>query len=133
VIAQAACVPYRPIEGGYEILLITSQSGKWTIPKGIIDPGETPQETAAKEAFEEAGIRGEIEGEPIGSFSYEKWDDELTVQVFLLRVTEVLDDFEDADTRKRRWLKPAEARDVIRSRVRGVLVRATEILGERYK
>ena len=86
MIEQAGCVPYRPTADGYEILLITTRKGKWTIPKGIIDLGETPEETAAKEAFEEAGVRGQIESGSIGAFEYHKWDDELTVQVFLLRV-----------------------------------------------
>jgi 8-oxo-dGTP pyrophosphatase MutT (NUDIX family) len=133
VIEQAACVPYRPAGGGYEVLLITTRKGKWTIPKGIVDPGETPEETAAKEAFEEAGIRGEIEGEPVGSFSYQKWGEDLEVQVFLFRVTDIEDDFEDADFRRRRWLEASEARALIRKRIRGVLERATSILDARFE
>lgn len=133
MIAQAACVPYRVTGDGYEILLITTRKGKWTMPKGIIDPGETPQETAAKEALEEAGVLGEIEGEAIGDFDYEKWDEELNVQVFLLRVTEVVDDYEDSSFRRRSWLKPAEARERIRSRALGVLDAAIAILDARFR
>ena len=133
MIPQAACVPYRPTEGGYEILLITTRRGKWTVPKGIVDPGETPEETAAKEAFEEAGIRGEIEPTAIGSFSYSKWDEDLEGSAYLMRVDAVDDDFEDADFRTRRWVDPEEAVDLVRKRMRGVLRQAVAILNQRFK
>lgn len=31
-------------------------TGFWGVPGGLVDPGETPQETAARELFEEAGL-----------------------------------------------------------------------------
>ena len=34
--------------------------GTWVLPKGLIDPGETPAETALREGFEETGIRGSL-------------------------------------------------------------------------
>jgi len=132
LIPQAACVPFRPAASRYEILLITTRKGKWTIPKGIVDPGETPTETAAKEAWEEAGVRGEVEGEVIGVFHYHKWGEELRVEVFLMRVEEIADDFEDVDFRERRWLDPEDAVKLIRKRIRPVLMRAVEILDSRF-
>ncbi len=132
MIEQAACVPYRVTDDGYEILLITTKKGKWTIPKGIIDPGETPPETAAKEAFEEAGVLGEIEDGVIGCFEYRKWGEELTVDVFLMRVEETVDDFEDADVRELAWLSPEDARRFVRKRLRGILKTAVGILDKRY-
>jgi phosphohistidine phosphatase len=133
LIQQAACVPYRTAGDAYEILLITTRSGKWTIPKGIIDPGESPQQTAAKEAREEAGIIGAIEPDPIGSFTYEKWDEELHVQVYLLRVGAVQDEFDDDDFRQRRWFAPAEALEKVRRRNRSVVAAAVRILDERHR
>ena len=133
MIAQAACVPFRPTESRYEILLITTRKGKWTIPKGIVDPGETPVETAGKEAWEEAGIKGEVEEEVIGVFRYHKWGEELQVEVFLMRVEEIADDFEDSDFRERRWLDPEDAVKLIRKRIRPVLMRAVEILDSRFR
>jgi len=132
VIEQAACVPYRPVEDGYQVLLITTRRGKWTLPKGIVDPGETPEETACKEAFEEAGVRGEIDGDAIGGFTYSKWGEELTAQVYLLKVHETLDRFEEEEFRDRRWLERDEALQVIRNRMRRVLARAIAVLDERY-
>jgi|TARA_Y100000588_G_scaffold346096_1_gene393868 hypothetical protein len=38
-VQQAAAVPYRLSRGGLEVCLITTiSSGKWSIPKGFIDP-----------------------------------------------------------------------------------------------
>ena len=54
-------------EGRLEFCLITSTGKRrWSFPKGVIDPGETPPRTALKEAAEEAGLRGEICGKAAG-------------------------------------------------------------------
>jgi 8-oxo-dGTP pyrophosphatase MutT (NUDIX family) len=34
--------------------------GVWALPKGLIDPGETPAETALREGYEETGVRGRL-------------------------------------------------------------------------
>lgn len=39
-----------------EILLIQDSKGRWTIPKGHIEPGETAKQTAIREIGEEAGL-----------------------------------------------------------------------------
>lgn len=39
-----------------EILLIQDSKGRWTIPKGHIEPGENAKETAIREIGEEAGL-----------------------------------------------------------------------------
>ena len=42
------------------VLLIKNPSGIWTFPKGNIEPGEKPEETAVREVYEETGVKGEI-------------------------------------------------------------------------
>ena len=42
------------------VLLIRSAHG-WSFPKGHGEPGETPEETAVREIFEETGIRAEVD------------------------------------------------------------------------
>ena len=58
--SQAAAVCYRRSQFSIEFLLVNTSSGKWTFPKGRIAPGLSGPETAAREALEEAGVRGRI-------------------------------------------------------------------------
>jgi 8-oxo-dGTP pyrophosphatase MutT (NUDIX family) len=39
-------------------ILFIFRNGKWDLPKGKIDPGETPEQAAIREVEEECGIRG---------------------------------------------------------------------------
>lgn len=67
---SAGGVAYRIYSNLVEVALIrTSSEGRWQLPKGIIDPGETPEQTAVREVREEAGIRCEIL-EPIDTIEY---------------------------------------------------------------
>jgi len=107
---QAAVIPFRRRGGKLEYALITAmRSGKWGIPKGLIDPGETPTETAIKETLEEAGLLGHIVGAPVGTYDYDKWGTTLTVQVFLLKVDREEPDWEERPFRERRWVRAKEA------------------------
>jgi 8-oxo-dGTP pyrophosphatase MutT (NUDIX family) len=88
-----------------EILLITSRKRKrWIIPKGIIEPGLSPQASAAKEAFEEAGVRGKIADQALGVYTHDKWNGTCTIEVFPLEVTSVVDDWPEGDVREREWM-----------------------------
>ncbi len=54
---------------GSEVLLIKNTSGVWTFPKGNIEKGETPEETAVREVLEETGVEGRIVKD-LGTISY---------------------------------------------------------------
>ncbi|MGH7023559.1 MAG: NUDIX hydrolase [Caulobacteraceae bacterium] len=70
---QYAALPFRIEAGHVQILLITSRTThRWVIPKGWPIRGLKPQEAAAVEAAEEAGVVGEVVGPPIGSYKYMK-------------------------------------------------------------
>jgi 8-oxo-dGTP pyrophosphatase MutT (NUDIX family) len=58
---QVAAVCYRRATHSIEFLLVNTSSGKWTFPKGRLCPYLTPSDAAAREALEEAGVRGRIE------------------------------------------------------------------------
>lgn len=112
IIRQASAIPYRRRAGRLEFCLITSMSGKhWGFPKGIIDPGNSPTETALLEAAEEAGLSGQIVGEPVGAYHYHKWGTELVVAVFLMEVSQTDDSWLEADQRQREWLDADHAVD----------------------
>lgn len=60
---QAGAITFRPAEGGPEVLLIRSSSGRHRIfPKGTIEPGETPEQAAVRELREEGGVVGQVVG-----------------------------------------------------------------------
>ncbi len=102
---QSGVIPYRVAEGETKVLLITSRRrARWIIPKGVIDPGSTAGESASKEAYEEAGIRGSLSPAPIGEYRYEKWGGTCTVKLFLLEVETVLEAWPEASIRERRWM-----------------------------
>lgn len=89
------------------VCLITSSSGRrWVIPKGMIDPGHTPCQAAEIEAWEEAGVEGQIVPEAVGSFTYHKHDQDFLVAVFRLEVIDIHDDWPERMTRQREWLWP---------------------------
>jgi 8-oxo-dGTP pyrophosphatase MutT (NUDIX family) len=58
---QVAAVCYRVRRGDIEFLLVRTNSGHWTFPKGGAEPGLTHAQAAALEAFEEAGVHGRME------------------------------------------------------------------------
>ena len=74
-------------------MLVTSRgTGRWIIPKGWPMKRKAPHAAAAREALEEAGVVGQIDKQPIGSFSHEKLLKKgetivCDVQVFALEVT----------------------------------------------
>lgn len=104
-IRQAGVIPYRIQQGEIEILLITSARGKrWIIPKGMIEFFTPASEAAAKEAWEEAGLVGRVITPAIGSYPARKWNLPCRVEVFLMPVEAVRDDFPEASFRQRQWL-----------------------------
>jgi phosphohistidine phosphatase len=113
-IHQVSAVPFRHVDAGLEICLITSiKKGRWGFPKGIIDPGETYVETALKEALEEAGLHGRIIPPPVGSYEYAKWGTTLDVIVVLMQVTQCDDEWDESELRQRRWVTPNGVRQLV--------------------
>jgi 8-oxo-dGTP pyrophosphatase MutT (NUDIX family) len=54
-------------------MLVTSrETRRWIIPKGWPQKGKPPHDSAAREAYEEAGVVGAVARCPVGSFAYEK-------------------------------------------------------------
>lgn len=58
---SAGGVIYRRNECGLQIVLISVKNGQaWCLPKGVVDKGETTEETAVREVREETGLAGRI-------------------------------------------------------------------------
>ncbi len=108
---QSAVIPYRMMDGEPEILIITSSSGRhWVVPKGIAEPGLSLQDSAAKEAREEAGITGDVLHEALGEYRYDKWGAECMVTVYAMQVTgEIPEPEREEQHRERAWVSATEA------------------------
>lgn len=52
----AGGVVFRRADSGLEILMIQDRLGRWTIPKGHVEPGESIEQTALREVAEETGL-----------------------------------------------------------------------------
>ena len=98
---SAGCVVYRRSEGLIEIALIQPHERKaWALPKGLIEPGEPPEQAAQRETREEAGLSGEIVTK-IDTIKYSymaKWEKPAT-RIFKI-VTFYLLKFTDGDPSK---------------------------------
>src|SRR5262245_36802160 len=130
-IAQAGALPLR--DG--KVCLVTSTSGKrWIIPKGLIDPGKSAAEMALQEAWEEAGLAGVLQPDPLGSYLYEKYGGTCHVTVFLMNVTDTAEDWPEHDQRQREWVSPQEAMQRLEDDgLREILRRAFGRDGERTR
>ena len=103
-VTHSAVIPYRRTADGKEVLLITSHRRfRWIVPKGVVEPGMNAAASACKEAYEEAGILGNVSADPIGTYAYEKCGRTCTVTVFLMEVLAVLDVWPESRSRRRRW------------------------------
>lgn len=116
---QYAALPWRHAAAGLEILLITSrETRRWVIPKGWPMITYAPADAAAQEAFEEAGVRGDIADEPIGAFRYRKrlksGEAQLCrVDVYPLAVTTEAKTWPEKRQRTRRWVPAADAAHMV--------------------
>ena len=95
-------VIFRKNDASVEIALVAVKDGKvWCLPKGIIDKGEEPDETAIREVSEETGLKGRVI-EKLGEINYwyylkeENAKCRKTVHFFLL-------EYETGDISKHDW------------------------------
>lgn len=116
------CVSFKP------------RKGSWKIPKGTVESGDTLPQTALNEALEEAGIYGQLVGDPIGTYDYKKRGNIYRVVIYLMQVTGKDDDWEEKAIRERHWLSPKTALHCLRGHpVYPLVERATEILASQER
>lgn len=115
---QFAALCFRVVKGKPEVLLVTSRrSGRWILPKGWPMRGRKPVKVALREAWEEAGVKGEAIDQCLGLYSYQKMlpDGRLFpcgALVYPVKVKSLARDWPEHGQRRRKWfpLKKAAAR-----------------------
>lgn len=139
--AQYGAVCWRRIGARLEVLLITSrETGRWVIPKGWPIAGMTPADSAAREAYEEAGVEGSPAATCIGLYGYDKAFDRASnapssrpcvVAVYPLQVKSLRDRFPERGQRRRKWFSPKKAaRKVAEPELQGLLAGLEALLPE---
>jgi 8-oxo-dGTP pyrophosphatase MutT (NUDIX family) len=126
---QAAALPFRR-SPELEILLVSSlDTGRWIIPKGWPMKGRKNFETASREAYEEAGVKGDIASRPAGSFHYDKrkrngavW--RCMVEVFPLEVKHQNRSWPEKSARKTHWFAWDQAAEMVDDPGLGDIIRA---------
>lgn len=112
---QFAALPYCQDNSEIRVLLVTSrETRRWILPKGWPEKKLSGPQVAEKEAMEEAGLIGEMSTRSIGYYSYLKRLRDgrgvvCGVDVFPMRVSQLLDDWPERHERERRWFSLAQA------------------------
>jgi 8-oxo-dGTP pyrophosphatase MutT (NUDIX family) len=105
---QVAALCWRPAPVPEMLLVTTLRTHRWILPKGWPQPGLSLAGSAAAEAHEEAGVRGEVWPTPLGDYHYLKEKNGLghpcRVMVFPLLVTRMDQAWPEKGVRELLWL-----------------------------
>jgi 8-oxo-dGTP pyrophosphatase MutT (NUDIX family) len=135
---SAGGVTFRASGDGFDIAIIRTHEGRWQLPKGWIEEGEPPEQTAVREVREEAGIDAEVIA-PLGAIEYwyrSTYDPEPVrvhkfVHVFLLRYLRGSTDDHDDEVTEARWASIEDALNMLTHRdERDMVERARDLLSQ---
>lgn len=116
---QFAALCYRIKNDKTQVLLVTSRGRRrWILPKGWPERGLTPAQGAMREAWEEAGVKGQPIDVCLGVFSYLKLDAKparlpCLALVFPVKVRKLVKDYPEAGQRRRKWVSPKRAASMV--------------------
>ena len=107
------------------MLVTPSAGGGWILPKGNIAKRMDTLKSAAKEAFEEAGVVGECENNVLGVINFSKTASGIaSARIYPLAIQRILPRWEEEGTRSRRLflidrairiMKTEESAEVLRN------------------
>jgi len=127
---QSGVIPFRRTARGLEILLITSNTRKrWIIPKGNVEAHLGRLESARREAYEEAGVKGHIQRLAFGTYRHSSSTGPTIVEVYLMEVEQMLDVWPEQHVRVREWMTLRSAHDrILEKGLKGLVRELDEIL-----
>lgn len=129
--ARSAAIPIVREKGNIKVVLITTKpksKGNWIFPKGQIELGMTAHDSAAKEAFEEAGVKGIISQTPFDEYNHKKWGGKMRVKVYILEVSKVYDQWPEMNDRDRQIVSLSEAIELVKSEQKKTLLKLKHVL-----
>ena len=134
-LVSAGGIVYRAVDGGFKVALIL-HDGVWCLPKGLVEEGESFEETALREVREETGLKGESVGK-IGEINYSFVRDKRyfkTVHFFLFRFVEGSFEAHDSEVDDVAWFSFSEAfQAMVYSAEKKMVARAEEMLKKQSK
>ncbi|WP_082523708.1 NUDIX hydrolase [Ensifer sp. Root31] len=137
---QVGVLPWRiRRDGEPKVMLITSRRrGRWIVPKGWPMKGRSLLVAASREAFEEAGIFGEIDPAPVTEYRYLKAlgngsEVPCRVTVFGMNVRGTLSHWREKAQRQRRWFSLGAAADKLDDAELAAFVKTLDAAPERLR
>lgn len=138
---SAGVVLVRRIRGRWWFAAVRPQGkrpGTWALPKGLVDAGEKPVETALREGFEETGVRGRVSAK-LGDVRYVyTWGGERVFKVVSFYLAHArggrigaLPPGMEIEVAEARWLELADAPTLLAYKgEREMTVKAAQILAD---
>jgi 8-oxo-dGTP diphosphatase len=100
------------VRDGLVALIHRPRYDDWTLPKGKLDNGETFEDAALREVWEETGLRARLVGE-LPSVNYEVRGRPKVVRYWLMEVESDEGFVVNDEVDQVRWVEPAEARALV--------------------
>ena len=99
-VIKTGVVATREKNGQTEVLLVSTKNNGWGVPKGNLMPELGKKKTALEEAYEEAGVLGEIDGDKKATIEHPDW----TLDLYPMKISKLLKKWPEMDWREREWV-----------------------------
>ena len=97
---KTGVVATREKNGRTEVLLVSTKNNGWGLPKGNLMPELGKKKTALEEAYEEAGVLGEIADDRKATIEHPDW----TLDLYPMKISKLLKKWPEMDWREREWV-----------------------------
>lgn len=129
---RSAAIPIFSDNGVIKVVLVTTkpkQKGNWIYPKGQVELGMTAADSAAKEAYEEAGVIGQVSPILLDEYRHEKWGGKICVKVYILEVHTILDNWKEMRDRDRQIVSLEDAINTVQANQKNALLKLKQQIG----
>lgn len=107
-------LPYRTVNGKREFLLVFESFSKcWSLPKGHMEAGETEEQTALRELWEETGLTGKLDTSRLAVIEYPISETARKQVVFFLGEVAGEPKVGEGEIDKYQWVTAGELKDYL--------------------